>query len=91
VRVLKFSLGFGPRLVGFKRKGTDYVISAFPMGGFVKMAGESPESGESTGAADEFLSKPWWARMIIAVAGPAMNLIFAFVACSMMYVVGEIH
>ena len=88
VRVLKFSLGFGPRVVGFKRRGTDYVISVFPMGGFVKMAGESPESGESTGAADEFLSKPWWARLIIAAAGPTMNLIFAFVACSMMYVVG---
>ena len=88
VRVLKFSLGFGPRLVGFSRKGTDYVISAFPMGGFVKMAGESPEEGESTGAPDEFLSKPWWARMVIAVAGPAMNLVFAFLACSMMYIVG---
>ncbi len=88
VRVLKFSLGFGPRLVGFTRRGTDYVISAFPMGGFVKMAGESPEQGESTGAPDEFLSKPWWARLVIAAAGPAMNLVFAFVACSMMYVVG---
>ena len=88
VRVLKFSLGFGPRLVGFKRKGTDYVISAFPMGGFVKMAGESPEPGESTGAPDEFLGKPWWARMVIALSGPAMNLVFAFLACSMMYVVG---
>ncbi len=88
VRVLKFSLGFGPRLIGFARKGTDYVISAFPMGGFVKMAGESPEEGENTGAPDEFLSKPWWARMVIAFAGPAMNLVFAFVACSMMYVVG---
>lgn len=88
VRVLKFSLGFGPRLVGFTRKGTDYVISAFPMGGYVKMAGENPDSEERSGAPDEFISKPWWARMVIAVAGPAMNLIFAFVACSMMYVVG---
>ncbi|MBN1503546.1 MAG: RIP metalloprotease RseP [Candidatus Eisenbacteria bacterium] len=88
VRVLKFSLGFGPRLVGFKRRGTDYVIAAFPMGGYVKMAGENPESGESTGAPDEFLAKPWWARMVIALAGPAMNLVFAFVACSLMYVVG---
>jgi regulator of sigma E protease len=88
VRVLKFSLGFGPELIGFSLRGTRYLIAALPIGGFVKMAGESPDSPERTGAAWEFYSKPWWARMVIAVCGPAMNLFFAFLACAAMYVVG---
>ena len=56
IRVLKFSLGFGPRLVGFKRGDTEYVISAIPLGGYVKMAGENPDDQRS-GRDDEFLSK----------------------------------
>jgi len=88
VRVLKFSLGFGPELVGFSLRGTRYLIAALPIGGFVKMAGESPDSPERTGAAWEFYSKPWWARMVIAVCGPVMNLFLAFLACAAMYVVG---
>jgi regulator of sigma E protease len=88
VRVLKFALGFGPELVGFSMRGTRYLIGALPVGGFVKMAGDSPDSPERTGAAWEFYSKPWWARMIIAASGPAMNLFFAFLACGAMYLVG---
>ncbi|MCX5801173.1 MAG: RIP metalloprotease RseP [Candidatus Eisenbacteria bacterium] len=88
VRVLKFSLGFGPELVGFSLRGTRYVIAALPVGGFVKMAGESPEAPERSGAPWEFYSKPWWARVIIAASGPAMNLFFAFLACGAMYLVG---
>jgi len=60
VRVLRFSLGFGPRLVGVTVGETDYRISALPLGGYVKMAGD--ENGEATGAPGEFLSSPWWAR-----------------------------
>src|SRR5918995_1020014 len=56
VRVLKFSLGFGPRLIGFKRGDTEYVISAVPLGGYVKMAGENPDDPRS-GRDDEFQSK----------------------------------
>ena len=88
VRVLKFSLGFGPEVIGFSVRGTRYLIAALPVGGFVKMAGESPDAPERTGASWEFYSKPWWARMLIAVSGPAMNLFFAFLACGAMYVVG---
>ncbi len=88
VKVLKFSLGFGPQLLGFSARGTRYQISAVPVGGYVKMAGEHPDIAERSGAPDEFYSKSWWGRMLIAGAGPAMNLLFAFVACSMMYVVG---
>lgn len=76
IKVETFSLGFGPRLVGFRYGETDYRISAFPLGGYVKMAGENP--GESvTGASNEFLSKPKWQRFLVASAGPAMNIVLA--------------
>src|SRR5690606_6684394 len=77
VRVLKFSLGFGPRIAGFTRGGTEYVIAAFPLGGYVRMLGESP-SDEIKGADDghAFSQQPLWKRMIIVIAGPAMNLVF---------------
>ncbi len=78
VRVLKFSLGFGPRLVGFKRGDTEYVISAIPLGGYVKMAGENPDDPRS-GRDDEFLSKSKWERFQILIMGPLMNLILAVV------------
>ena len=76
VRVLKFSLGFGPRIVGFKRGDTEYVISAIPLGGYVKMAGENPDDPR-TGKPDEFLSKSKWQRFQILIMGPVMNLILA--------------
>jgi len=78
VRVLKFSLGFGPRLVGFTRGDTEYVISAIPLGGYVKMAGENPDDPRS-GRDDEFLSKSKWERFQILIMGPLMNLILAVV------------
>ncbi|MFZ0819602.1 MAG: RIP metalloprotease RseP [Candidatus Acidiferrales bacterium] len=78
VRVDVFSFGFGPRLLGIKRGPTDYRISALPFGGYVRMAGDNP-SEERAGAPDEFLSKPRWQRMLIAVAGPAMNCVLAIV------------
>lgn len=78
VRVLKFSLGFGPRLVGFKRGDTEYVISAIPLGGYVKMAGENPDDPR-TGRDDEFLSKTKWQRFQVLIMGPAMNLVLAVV------------
>jgi regulator of sigma E protease len=78
VRVLKFSLGFGPRLVGFTRGDTEYVISAVPLGGYVKMAGENPEDSLS-GRDDEFLSKTKWQRFLVLIMGPLMNLILAVV------------
>jgi len=76
VRVLKFSLGFGPRIVGFKRGDTEYVISAIPLGGYVKMAGENPDDPR-TGKPDEFLSKSKWQRFQILIMGPVMNLFLA--------------
>jgi len=78
VRVLKFSLGFGPRLIGLKRGDTEYVVSAIPLGGYVKMAGENPEDPRS-GREDEFLSKTKWERFQILIMGPLMNLILAVI------------
>jgi regulator of sigma E protease len=76
IKVETFSVGFGPRLIGFRYGETDYRISAFPLGGYVKMAGENP--GDSvTGAPNEFLSKPKWQRFLVASAGPVMNIILA--------------
>ena len=89
VRVDIFSIGFGPRLWGRKKGDTDYRISALPLGGYVKMAGDNP-SEERTGDAAEFLSKPRWQRAIIAIAGPAMNIVAAvFILATMFMVVGE--
>ena len=73
VRVLTFSLGFGPKLLTVKRGDTEYCISAIPLGGYVKMAGENPEDNR-TGADDEFLSKTKWQRFQVLVMGPVMNL-----------------
>ncbi|MBK5297528.1 MAG: RIP metalloprotease RseP [Vicinamibacteria bacterium] len=78
VRVLAFSVGFGPRLLGFTRGGTEYKIAAIPLGGFVKMAGETAEDQRS-GAPDEFLSKSKWQRFQVLIAGPAMNIALAVV------------
>ncbi|MBA2356719.1 MAG: RIP metalloprotease RseP [Acidobacteria bacterium] len=76
VRVLTFSLGFGPKLLKMTRGGTEYCISAIPLGGYVKMAGETPDDPRS-GASDEFLSKTKWQRFQVLIAGPAMNLLLA--------------
>ena len=81
VRVDVFSIGFGPRLFGFKWGQTDWRISAVPLGGYVRMAGQDITDIDSndqkpTGAPDELMSKPRWQRALITFAGPAVNLIF---------------
>ena len=75
VKVLKFSLGFGPKVVGKSIGDTEYLISAFPLGGYVKMLGENP--GEEVAAGEEHLSfsaKSLFARFSIVAAGPVFNL-----------------
>ena len=80
VRVLKFSLGFGPPLIKWTKGETEYRLSIIPLGGYVQMAGDSPdEDGTMPGGKDEFLSHPWFGRLLIAAAGPAANLITAYV------------
>ena len=86
IRVEKFSIGFGPRLIGFQRGETEYCISALPFGGFVKMAGESPE--EQKGEEGEFASAPVGHRIYVAIAGPVMNFITGIILFSCVYLVG---
>jgi regulator of sigma E protease len=76
VRVEIFSIGFGPRIWGRKRGETDYRVSALPLGGYVKMAGDNPAE-ERTNDPAEFLAKPRWQRAIIILAGPVMNVVMA--------------
>jgi len=86
VRVDVFSFGFGPRLFGFRRGETDYRFSLFLFGGYVKMAGENPEEAQS-GGPEEFLSKPRWQRLIIAFAGPFMNIVLAIAVLTGLFMV----
>jgi len=88
VRVDVFSVGMGPRVWGWRRGATDYRISALPIGGYVRMAGENPAE-ERTGAPDEFLSKKRWQRALIILAGPTMNIVMALVIATVMMMSGK--
>jgi regulator of sigma E protease len=92
VRVDVFSIGFGPRLFGWKRGATDYRVSALPLGGYVRMAGQDLSEIDSndvapTGGPDELMSKPRWQRALISFAGPAVNLIFPVILLSGFFVI----
>jgi regulator of sigma E protease len=84
VGVEVFSLGFGPRLLGFRRKETDYRLSAFPLGGYVKMVGEDP-SASVTEPGKSFSLKPAWARILIVLAGPVSNYLFAVLVFALLF------
>ena len=86
VRVEAFSFGFGPRLFGFRKGETDFRVSAILFGGYVKMAGEQP-SDEAVSDPRSFLSKPRWQRLIIAFAGPFMNIVLAVAILTGLYMV----
>src|SRR5450631_943408 len=86
VRVEQFAIGFGKRLFGFRRGDTDYRIAAIPLGGYVKMSGENPMD-ERSGDPGEFMSHPRWHRFLIAIAGPAMNILFAVGLLTCVYMV----
>jgi regulator of sigma E protease len=84
VRVEVFSVGFGKRLFGFRRGDTDYRLSLLPLGGYVKMSGESP-SEESTGDPAEFNAHPRWQRILIGLAGPISNFLLALLLMTGFY------
>ena len=86
VRVEQFAIGFGKRLVGFRKGDTDYRINILPLGGYVKMSGENPMD-ERTGDPGEFMSHPRWHRFLIAIAGPTMNILLAIVLLTTVYMV----
>jgi membrane-associated protease RseP (regulator of RpoE activity) len=74
VKVLRFSLGFGSVLFSKQLGETSYELRVLPLGGFVQMEGDSPESNVERG----FFSLPWWKRSLIALAGPIANLLLGF-------------
>ncbi len=86
VRVEVFSIGFGKRLIGFRKGETDYRIAAIPLGGYVKMSGENPMD-ERTDDPREFLNHSRWHRFLIAVAGPVMNILLAVFLLTTVYMV----
>ena len=86
VRVEVFSIGFGKRLIGFRKGETDYRIAAIPLGGYVKMSGENPMDAR-TDDPREFLNHSRWHRFLIAVAGPVMNILLAIVLLTTVYMV----
>src|SRR5271167_4290407 len=95
VRVDVFSIGFGPRLFGVKRGNTDYRVSALPLGGYVRMAGQDlteVDAGDQppTGAPDELMSKKRWQRALISFAGPAVNLIFPLLLLTVYYLISGV-
>jgi regulator of sigma E protease len=87
VRVLVFSLGFGPKLFKFRQGDTEYCLSVVPLGGYVKMAGENPDEARS-GQPDEFLSRTKWERFQILIMGPVMNILLAVVVMAVVFAQG---
>jgi len=93
VKVEAFSFGFGPRLFGFRRGETDYRFSLLPIGGYVKMAGELAGDGNPTSGSvyvddpRSLPAKPRWQRLIIAFAGPFMNMVLAVAVLTGLYMV----
>lgn len=89
VGVEKFSLGFGPRLAGFTRGETEYKVCVLPLGGYVKMVGESPDDEVSPELKERsFTNKPLSIRAAIVVAGSVMNLALAAVLLPLIFLIG---
>ncbi|HXT22293.1 MAG TPA: RIP metalloprotease RseP [Thermoanaerobaculia bacterium] len=86
VKVLTFSLGFGPKIFSFRRGETEYRVSWLPLGGYVRLGGESPE--ESTGDPRDFQCKPRWQRVLVYLAGPMMNVVFSIIVVAAVLVLG---
>lgn len=88
VYVEKFSIGFGPKIISFKDKMTEYRISLIPLGGYVKMRGENPDE-DMTDTKGSFLALVWWKRGIIAFSGPFTNLLFAILILIFTFLMGK--
>jgi len=94
VGVKSFSIGFGRRVFGFVRNGTDYKVCILPFGGYVLMEGADPfldedEMAEEKGSESSLLVKPIWQRLIIVAAGPIFNLLLPVVLFTGLYMSGE--
>jgi regulator of sigma E protease len=86
VRVEQFAIGFGKRLIGFRKGDTDYRINAIPLGGYVKMSGENPMD-ERSDDPREFMNHSRWHRFLIAIAGPTMNVLLAIGLLTVIFMV----
>lgn len=88
-----FSIGMGPRLFGFVWRGTDYRVSAFPVGGYVLLAGADPFGEEDADSwidpEEDFMKRPVWQRLLVMFAGPAANLALPFVLFTAVLMLGE--
>jgi len=89
IGVRVFSIGFGPRLAGFRRGGTDYRLAAIPLGGYVRLAGDEADE-QRTGAPEEFLSRSRWQRFLVFSAGAVFNIILAlFLSWVVLWMYGQ--
>ena len=86
MRVLAFSLGFGKRIWGFSRGETDYRVSLIPLGGYVRLGGEEP--GEVSDDPHDFMNTPRWQRILVYLAGPAMNILLAIGLIALVLMIG---
>ncbi|MCI4446277.1 MAG: RIP metalloprotease RseP [Candidatus Aminicenantes bacterium] len=88
VRVEAFSFGYGKRLIGIKKGGTDYRISLIPMGGYVKLLGEGMFDKDRELSPDDFMAKTRWERFLILVMGSVMNIVMAIVLVAIINMAG---
>jgi regulator of sigma E protease len=86
MKVLAYSIGFGKRIWGFTRGETEYKLAALPLGGYVKLSGEEP--GESSDDPRDFLNRPRWQRIVVYLAGPAMNGVLSILLIAGLFMVG---
>jgi regulator of sigma E protease len=93
VKVEKFSIGFGPAILKWKRGETEYILACIPLGGYVKMLGENPGEDAAKAAADPraYPNKPVWSRMAIISAGVIMNFLFGWVCNAYIYLRGTVE
>ena len=88
ITVEVFSIGFGPKIAGFSRNGTEYRIAWIPLGGYVKLKGETPEETDAQPDPGDLLSRPRWQRFLVFVMGAVFNLITALVFMTAVYMIG---
>jgi regulator of sigma E protease len=87
MRVETYSLGFGPRIAGFRRGETEYRLSALPLGGYCKIAGFTPDDPAAQDPSDSgsYVNKPAWRRFLVIAAGPGVNYLVAFLIIAVLY------
>ena len=89
VSVEKFSIGFGPKLISFTKRKTEFRISLIPLGGYLKMKGENPS--ENSEDSDSYNTKKWWKRAIIAFSGPFANFFLAILIFIISFGIGKAY